>query len=305
MDYGTILSRAWSIIWEHKFLILLGVIVALGSGGGGTAGGGNSRWVSTDEGLDFEVPSWDLPNLRGEFGAVGVIAIVLVLVFVSLAVVVGIVLWIASTIGRGGLIAGVDTIDAGGSSTFSAAWAAGWQKGWRLLGIGVLPAIPMLILLIAGLAAAGLFAGIHALVGERLSVVSGFGLGGLFVMLVCILVPISAVLSLLQTFANRACMLEDLGVIEAYRRGLNVLVQNLGPALILFLIQIAINLVLGVALILPGIVMVLCCLLWPLLLAIKGTITSYFSTMWTLAWREWTGSGHPGGVSPEPAASGA
>ena len=35
MDYGQLLSRAWNIIWEHKFLILLGVLVALGSAGGG------------------------------------------------------------------------------------------------------------------------------------------------------------------------------------------------------------------------------------------------------------------------------
>ncbi len=29
MDYGRLLRRAWDIIWAHKFLILLGVLVAL------------------------------------------------------------------------------------------------------------------------------------------------------------------------------------------------------------------------------------------------------------------------------------
>jgi hypothetical protein len=31
------------------------------------------------------------------------------------------------------------------------------------------------------------------------------------------------------------------------------------------------------------------CLLWPLMLLVEGAITAYFSTVWTLAWREWTG----------------
>ncbi len=304
MDYGSILSRAWHIIWEHKFLILLGVIVALGSSSGGSATGGRNIGIPSDNGdFDFDAPEWDVPDMRGKLGVPEVAVIVAILVFVSLAVVVGIALWIVSTIARGGLIAGASTIDGGGSSTFAQAWRAGWERGWRLLGIGILPAIPGFFLVIAGLAAAGLFAGAYGLLGDRFSLASGAGLGVLFAVLACVLVPISLVLGLLRTFANRACMLEDVGVIEAYRRGLNVLVKNIGPALILFLLQLVISAVLGIALILPGLVMLLCCVLWPVLLAIRGAITSYFSTVWTLAWREWTGLGHAGQVLPETTAT--
>jgi hypothetical protein len=94
-------------------------------------------------------------------------------------------------------------------------------------------------------------------------------------------------------------MLEDLGVIASYRRGLNVLVENIGPALILFLLQIVIGAVLAVMLFLPGLIMVLCCILWPVLLLLRGAIAAYFSTMWTLAWREWTGLGHAAETTPE------
>jgi hypothetical protein len=300
MDYGNILSRAWRIIWENKFLILLGVIVALGSGSGGGASGGRSAGWSPGEGdFDFEMPRWDLPDLRGELGVPEAAVIAAILVLVSLAVVVGIALWIVSTIARGGLIAGVSAIDGGGASSFAQAWRAGWEKGWRLLGIGILPAIPGFILLIAGLGAAGLFAGIYGFSGERLWYVPGAGLGVLLAVLACVLIPISLILSLLRTFANRACMLEDVGVIEAYRRGLNVLVANIGPALILFLLQIVIGAVLGIAMLPFGFVMLLCCLLWPVLLAIRGAIATYFSTIWTLAWREWTGLGHAGEIAPE------
>jgi hypothetical protein len=301
MDYGSILSRAWTIIWENKWLILLGVLVALGSSsGGGGAGRGNVNW-NLDEG-DFDMPEWDIPDFRGDLD-VPVLAIIAGLLFISLAVVVGIALWVVATISRGGLIAGVSTIDGGGASRFGAAWNAGWGKGWRLLGIGVLPAIPGFLLVIAGLGALGVLAGAYGLLGDQATWVPGAGLGALFAVLACILVPIALVLGLLRTFANRACMLEDLGVIASYRRGLNVLVENIGPALILFLLQIVIGAVLAVMLFLPGLVMVLCCILWPVLLLIRGGIATYFSTMWTLAWREWTGLGHGGEILAESGAT--
>jgi len=305
MNYGETLRRAWDIIWEHKFLILLGVIVALGSGNsGGAATGSNLDIPAGDGQFDFDAPNWEeMPDIRGRLGVPEVVIILVVLVFVSLAVIVGIALWIAATIARGGLIAGVSTIDGGGVSTLGQAWSAGWQRGWRLLGIGILPAIPTFLLVITGLGAAGVFAAIYGLVGEGPGLASGVGLGVLFTVLACILIPISVVLNLLQTFANRACVLEDLGVIASYRRGIQVLVENIGPAIVLFLIQIALGIVLGVATGLLGAVMVLCCILWPLLLLIQGAIASYFSTIWTLAWREWTGLGHAGAVAPPASAA--
>jgi hypothetical protein len=35
------------------------------------------------------------------------------------------------------------------------------------------------------------------------------------------------------------------------------------------------------------------------LLLLRGAIAAYFSTMWTLAWREWTGLGHAAETTPE------
>jgi hypothetical protein len=300
MDYGRILSRAWNIIWEHKWLILLGVIVALGSssGGGGASGRGGAGFNLDEGDFDFDMPEWRVPDSLGDFDVPGLVLIA-ALVFISIAVVVGIALWVVATIARGGLIAGVSTIDGGGASSFGAAWNAGWRNGWRLLGIGILPAIPGFILLIAGLVALGAFAGFYGLIGEQSAWMPGVGIGVVFAAIACVLVPIALVLSLLRTFANRACMLEDLGVIASYRRGLNVLIENIGPALILFLLQLVIGAVLGVVLLLPGLILVLCCVLWPLLLLIQGTKVAYFSTMWTLAWREWTGLGHAGEMPAE------
>ncbi len=64
---------------------------------------------------------------------------------------------------------------------------------------------------------------------------------------------------------------------------------NLGEALILFVLQIAIFVVLGILLFIPGMILILCCFLWPLLLVVQGAITAFVSALWTLAWRTWTG----------------
>jgi hypothetical protein len=54
----------------------------------------------------------------------------------------------------------------------------------------------------------------------------------------------------------------------------------------LFLIQVGMGIALALGLLLPA----LCCVFWPLLLLVQGTAAAFFSTMWTLAWRRWTGA---------------
>jgi hypothetical protein len=206
---------------------------------------------------------------------------------IGLALAIGLVLWVITTIARGGLIAAVDRIERGDQATFVTAWADSWQKVWSLLGIALLPAIPILVLLFAGLVATGALAGFATLAGANLDFPLRTGSGGVIIAFVCLAVPFALVLMLLRNFAERACILEHLGVFLAYRRGWEVVLRNLGPAILLFLIQIALTILLGIGLIGPGLIMVLCFLLWPVLLLISGTVAAYFSTLWTLAWREW------------------
>lgn len=295
MDYGNILTRAWNIIWTHKYLILLGVLVALGSGGGGFGTGGTSSLGgrSGDNGFQFEGPPPDLRQIE----PLGGLAIGAIIVLIGLLLVIGLAVWAVSRIAGGGLITAADTIDGGGLSSFAQAWQAGWAKGWRLVGIGLLPLIPVLILLFVGLITAGFFFGLSNL-SEGVAIPARSGLGVVLAATACLMIPIAVVLNLLRTFADRACMLEDLPVLTSYSRGWEVLLANLGPALILFVIQIAISVVLGIGLFLPNLILLLCCLLWPLFLLVQGAIAAYFSTMWTLAWREWTGLGQEGEITP-------
>ena len=292
MDFGALLSRAWSIIWEHKFLILLGVLVALGGGRAGGGGGGSNAGASFDR--DGDIPRFDGPDGprfdgRGFGGWFGVVLIVAGAVgLIGIGVLVGIALWTISTIARGGLIAGVDAIERGIGSGFGQAFASGWQRGWSLVGIGLLAGLPSFLLILAGLGLGGAFAGLGLLISDRGASVPFYISGAaIFGGVLCIAIPIGVVLNALRTFANRACMIEARGVIAAYRRGVEILFANFGSAFLLFLIQIAIQVVLGVLFFVPGLITVCCCLLWPVRLLAQGIVASYFSTLWTLAWRRW------------------
>ena len=278
MDYGKLLNRAWELVWKHKFLIILGVLVALSSGlGTGTSSGTSFRF-------EAEPPDMGFGSLPPEALSEPAIPFWLALFLVGVGLIVAFVLWVISTLARGGLIAGAAAADSGQSTSFSEAWSAGWKRGWTLLGIGIVPAIPGLVLL--------LLAGVGFLAygaGTGLGIPAVRNVAVLLAMLACLAVPLALVLELLRAFANRACMLEGLGVLDAYRRGIEVLVANLGSALLLFLIQFAAIIVMFILLIVPGLILALCCLFWPIIVLFQGAVTAYFSTMWTLAWREWTG----------------
>ena len=108
----------------------------------------------------------------------------------------------------------------------------------------------------------------------------------------CVAVVLTIVLDLLKNFADRACMLEDTTVFDSYGRGWQVIRDNFGEVFVLFLLRIAIGIVLFLFLFMPSMFLAcLCCIGWIALLLINGAIEAYYSTVWTLGWREWTGKG--------------
>lgn len=287
MDYGRLVSRAVNVVWENKFLIVLGILVALGGGGGSGSGlsysfdGGDFNF---GQGAQPDFPA--IPELPPEAGvALGGAALLLVLLF-CVALIVGLVLFVVSTVARGGLIAGVADVEEGQPTSLSQAWSAGWQRLWTLLGVNILPAIPAVILALIGMAMGVGAAGLSQILGPRVAV--GGAVAAILIPLACVLIPIALVLTLLRTFANRAVMLEGLGVFASYGRGWSVLWNNIGSAFVLFLIQILAGIVITL-LLLPA--TLLLCLFWPLIFVLQGALSAIFSALWTLAWREWTGAG--------------
>jgi hypothetical protein len=315
MDFVALVKRGWELVWNNKWLILLGVLAVLG--GSGVAMGSNgtnynyqqqNRPQYTWEGdqgdfgqgdfdpddFDFDwledvpEPDWDeIAAVTGTIAAIGVaLCCLLLLVFI--------VLWLIGIIASGGMIAGIDVLDTGGESSFALAWQAAWKKFLRLLGIRLVTWIPGLLMIVVFLL---MFGGIFGSILSEEPVIIGTGIGVSVILGAVLIGTLSLViffLGILRMLADRACMLEDLRVFEAYKRAFVIFRDNVLATLLVYAVQFGFMIVIATIFGVPIFFFTLCCCLWPVLLAILGTFTALFSAVWTLAWKKWT-------VAPEAA----
>lgn len=310
MDFGKVFGRAWEITWRWKMLWVLGFLAALGQGSGAP----NANFsFSGDEFNRFDVPLGD----SAEEFFLALSGVILILICVIL--IIAIALWVVSVIARGGLIAGVLQIEEQGETSFGKAWSAGARKFWTLFGLGILAAIPLILLLIIGgiVLFSGIFVGIGLLdVAEAAGITTlvlvsiicgGFLCCGLFILVV--------ILEQIRIYGERAAIIEDLGWIDAFKRGWEVLRENLGSTIIFWLIFFALGIVIfGVSFVIilaiagplfglflvsdPGLWWLgpICIggLLGTIIFAlIRSILVAFTSATWTLAYREMTAPEHP------------
>jgi hypothetical protein len=311
MDYGKVLSRAWEITWRWKVLWILGFLASLGSGWNP---GANPSY--TTDRTDWNRYGVQVP---GEFWAI-------VAAIACLAVLIGIALWVISVISRGGLIAGVQQVEDEGSTRFGRAWRVGVKRFWTLFGISVLTALPTLILVFLGIAVfilliigtVGAFDRAAEAAGA-VGIVASILCGGT---LCCGAILLAIVLEQIRVYAERAAILEGMGWIDAFKRGWQVIKENLGPTIVLWLIFFVIGLILG-AIVAGGMLAILApfaaafsrtqpgpwilvpiCvggLLGVIVFALIASIVQTFtSATWTLAYREFTGLAAKPAAEPAP-----
>lgn len=279
MDYQKLFIQTWDLIRNNKFLIFLGVLVGLGGWGGGSSSG---LGVSGEHsGTDAQYTPGNVFNFSDSLQNLDIPFLTFLAILAGFLVLIG--LWVLGTISRGGLIYGADAVSRGQITDFAQSFRAGWDKGWRLLGIGLIPVIPLILIAVISIWFY-LNRTIISQPGVEIQTSNALILIPMLV-LIGMLVP---VLSLLRTFANRGCMLEDLGVVRSYRRGWQVLRDNLGAAVLLFLLQIIVSIGISLFLFVPGILIAVCCFLWPVLVIVQGAFVAFYSSLWTLAWNQWT-----------------
>lgn len=314
MDYGKVLGRAWEITWRWKSLWILGFLAGLGSGGSGNPSStiSSSNYDGYSQNLEqFGIGPWDsFADIQGFIAPILGIILLICCVFLIL----GIALWVVSVIARGGLIAGVQQVEDEGKTTFRSAWVAGRRKFWTLFGLGILAALPMIVvgLILVVFLAAGIAAGVGMMEVEEwlgisaivITAIAGFGL------LCCGLFIIGIILEQIRVYGERAAIIEDLGWIDAFKRGWQVLKENLVATIIFWILFAALGVVLfiitfvamlglavpafiGIALLEPQTWMIVPGICFGLLFIIfivvaKSVITTYISSSWTLAYREMT-----------------
>lgn len=335
MDWGYLLRRSWEIIWNNKFMFLLGFLAALGAGGGGNGGGrmpGFSFDQSDFETLPFQTPGPAIAQLMRFWEQFGL----LIILGVSLAVILGVVFWLVRLTAQGGLINAAARLDAGETVTFREALGFGFGKLGRLLGINVLMYGVFFVLgvvaaaLTITTAGAGMMQAMQGNVGESEALLGGLGLLlaclGLFT---CLLLPLLLVVTVVYPFAQRAAILEDRGVIDSIRRGWDVVRANLGDVVILVVLFLVIGILYGFAAALvllpvglvsfiPGILRIVGSpgsigVIEVLLLGVGGLVVgllaavlnsiliSFRSTAVTLAYQQFTGKQPPKAMDFPPA----
>jgi len=242
MDYGQVISDAWRITWNNKYLWVLGFLAALTSG----ISSGNSSRYSMNEG-DFA----NNPEMAMRMGAIA-------LGLVCVLGILGIILWLVSIAARAGLVDAVNRLDDGEKLTLREAFANGRAAMWRLLGVYLLTYLPIIVVgSVAAIVAIAATGGAIAMSSaaqnpEELftgGLIGGFGILALCLcLLMCALIPVSFVLYYVAEFGVRGTIIHKMRVSESIRHGWQVFRTNLGPVILLSLLLFVVGMVVSFAL---------------------------------------------------------
>jgi|DewCreStandDraft_2_1066082.scaffolds.fasta_scaffold00190_46 hypothetical protein len=256
MNYGEIVSRAFSITLQHRVLWWLGLGLVLTGHGGACSPpisgfGGRQGGRETTPEFTAELPPW-LIDLVRTLRAEGIVALLITLLV--LALIVAVVLQLVGAVCQGALIYLVDAVERGAPLSFSAGLEAGMRSMWRLFFIALLVFSPFLltVLILLGGALASFIA---AITGpqelEAPRVLALLALLCLGIPAVCLVIVVAYLLSVLAILAQRAVVLENLGLWQSIRRGWTLLRARFWELVLLSLIWIAIGFLVGIVVALP------------------------------------------------------
>lgn len=303
MDLSGIFTAAARLIWKHKALWLLGLLVALGA----EYGGPGMPMVPPLGGADLSDVPW------GEVGAIPAWVWPTVMGVAAWGIVLTVILLFIGLIARGGLIASVEQIERDGTFSMGSAWKVGATRVWRMLGMVLALYLPA----IAVVAAATLL-GLVALAGAAGQDMAMLQLRDLMVTIVPVIAALACLLTVyglvaggLEVLAERAIILDELAVKDSLLKAWHVFMSHLGQiilvALVLFAIDLGVSLIIGfgaATVMLPfvfgavaafesqtiatGLGLIGAGVLAAIAigLSVSAVFTSYVSTVWTLVYRQ-------------------
>jgi hypothetical protein len=279
-----IFKQAAVIVWQNRFLLWFGVLVALGSPG-----------------------SFNYSGRDNDLGKNGVVAkqffethwgIVLLVILVLFAI--GVALFLVSIIGKAGLIRSIIKITQNKKTAFRQGWREGKKYLWKLVGLSMLFfAVILVIVLVLGVPV------VYLIIAH--SWISAILVG---ILAISIFIPLLFILAITNIFSQFYIILSDLKVWSAIEAGYNLLLKNIANSLIFGLILMAVSM-LSMLVIVPVVVIALIVfvpagvlfyslnavafsiflffailLFLVLLLFVSSVFQTYRITVWTLFFRE-------------------
>jgi hypothetical protein len=232
-------------------MLVLGFLAALGSGVGGSGGGNNSNY--TFDGSEFDaMPFETIPEISENLVAIMAAAGAVIAGLICFLFIIGIVLWLVRLTSQAGMIDAAYRLDAGEKVTFGEAISAGWHKLGRMIGINIVLFGVFILMIIIGVLVLALGVGATAAgasisEGDVGALFAGLGMGifALICCLFCVFLLVAIVVNVLYPFAQRAAILEDMGVIASIGRGWQVIKENLGEVIILLLLFLLLGFLVG------------------------------------------------------------
>jgi len=129
--------------------------------------------------------------------------------------------------------------------------------------------------------------------------------------LICILIPLGFAVSIVIEQADRAIVLENLGIFDGLKRGWEIAKSNIGPMIVMALILFGITLVTGIIIAVPIFIVVFptifafamgegrsftplyialacICLYVPVSWVLNGVVTTFSQSAWTLTYMRLT-----------------
>ena len=291
-NFGEVLTRAWKNIWKHKVLWVFGILASCARSGGGGSGGGGSRGYQTSPGGDMPFSGGQIERMMNQAGQYLednlwiIVAAVLAILLLSL------ISYSLGMIGRIGMIKGTSLAEKDAESiSFGEVWSESLPYFWRIFGLNFLVGLAFAVLVIP-LVLLGLITA---------------GVGFICVLpIICLLVPIGWAVSLIIEQAQPAIVLEDLSMLDGFKRGWQVVKSNPGPMIVMALILGIGGAIVGVIVAMPIIlafipvlmgmgtlresltplyISLACCVVYmPVLIFFNGILTAYIQSAWALTY---------------------
>lgn len=298
MEYSKILKQAFEHTKKYRSMWWLGMLVV--SGGGsfsnsfpsdfGDSGGPSSTDIDhyTTAATNWAVEYWYILVMIG----------VLLLALILLS-------FVLHYIATAGLYIGANEARLGKRPTFKGMFKAGTKPFWRVVGLHVLIGlanvlfilIPLIVIVLIGITIVGLIIAIPA-----------------FIMFLIALLPFTAVVSIVRTYATQYVVLDDMSIMDSLRKAWQLFRIKLSDSVVMYLLSVVVTIGVGLATI--AIVLLIClpfaiigfiaynalgwttvivvaafglAILSIVLLIIKGIKQTYFFNFWHLTFAELKG----------------
>lgn len=287
IDYGDLIKRSYQILIRYKFLWLFGFIVAFTSGGYGNYSNFSSSEKSGNEfQRNFKI-----------FEKFSSINIALILFLIGIAIIIGIVFLILRYISTAALISSVDDIEKQRDASVKKGFTNGWHHWLYILGIDLVIFIPLTLIIIIILT---ILVGPGILLIILKKMIAGIVLLVIGALIAIVLIIALAIFSgLLELLSIRYKIIKNESVFASISLAFKLITAKIGQVIITWLITVAIGIITGIILAIPGLIfaaiffgLALISFALAILVAFpfvilfsfaSGIIQTYISTLWTLA----------------------